>query len=74
MDKIKNCDCFTKYLFQVIHFQLFPRMEIPRRKIHCFTAANAHIAKNANAITIYESKTNDGTAKYEYGLNGNLDL
>jgi len=44
-------------------------MEIPRRKIHCFTAVNTLLAKNANVITICESKTNDGTAdKYEQGL------
>jgi len=60
--KIISFDGFTKDLFLVIHSQLFPRMEIIRRKIHCFTAAIFLIAKNANVITIYESKTNNGTA------------
>lgn len=33
-----------------------------KKKIHCYTAAIFLLAKNANVITIYESKTNDGTA------------
>lgn len=63
---MKSCDGFAKCHFLVIHFQPFPRIGIPRRKMHCFTTVNALLAKNANVISVCESRMNDGTAdKYE---------